>query len=138
LLGQQVAVVCLALVELVHTLEQLLLLGVVLMQLLVLWVLWVLRVLREVRRDVGRTNRRGARSGYGGGRITEGMGDMTREGVAGWRDVSGVPEHEMNGLLLVCAYCFLAKDILQRIGVACQQPTPVNQALLVIRRPRCQ
>jgi hypothetical protein len=71
---------------------------------LVLWVLWVLRVLREVRRDVGRTNRRGARSGYGGGRITEGMGDMTREGVAGWRDVSGVPEHEMNGLLLVCAY----------------------------------
>ena len=96
LLSQQVTVICLALMQLVHALEQLLLLGLVLMQ---LWELW------KVRRDVGRTNRRGARPGYGGvGRIPEGMRNMTRERVARRRGLSGVSQHEVNGLLLVRPY----------------------------------
>jgi hypothetical protein len=103
LLSQHVAVVCLSLVKLVYSLEQLLLLLVMLLQLL-----------RQMRCDVGRTNRCRAWSGHRRvGRVPKAMWKMvtnlgigTRRWVAGRRrrEITGIPHHQMNGLLVVRPY----------------------------------
>ena len=100
LLSQHVAVVCFSLVELVHAHQQLLLLQVLLMHLL-------MQLLMQLRRGVGRANRcRAWPRRRGVGRITDAvrkvvtdLGVLTRRRVG---DLSGIPHHQVDGLLVVC------------------------------------